>query len=56
MSSRKARQLFERPKTPWFVVAMLGIFAGMGAARHAARPWQDAGSGLSGRNQARKTG
>ena len=33
----EARRLFERPKTPWFVVAMLGIFAGMGAL-HAMQP------------------
>ncbi|MCC6705467.1 MAG: hypothetical protein IT334_11360 [Thermomicrobiales bacterium] len=33
----EARELFERPKTPWFVVAMLGIFAGMGAL-HAIQP------------------
>jgi ABC-type nickel/cobalt efflux system permease component RcnA len=33
----EARELFERPKTPWFVAAMLGIFAGMGAL-HAIQP------------------
>jgi ABC-type nickel/cobalt efflux system permease component RcnA len=33
----EARALFERPKTPWFIVAMLGIFAGMGAL-HAIQP------------------
>ena len=33
----EARELFERPKTPWFVVGMLAIFAGMGAL-HAIQP------------------
>jgi nickel/cobalt transporter (NicO) family protein len=33
----EARSLFDRPKTPWFIVVMLGIFAGMGAL-HAMQP------------------
>jgi ABC-type nickel/cobalt efflux system permease component RcnA len=33
----EAQALFDRPKTPWFIVLMLGIFAGMGAL-HAVQP------------------
>jgi ABC-type nickel/cobalt efflux system permease component RcnA len=33
----EAQALFERPKTPWFIVVMLGVFAGMGAL-HAMQP------------------
>ncbi len=32
-----AQKLFDRPKTPWFIAVMLGIFAGMGAL-HAIQP------------------
>ena len=33
----EAQSLFDRPKTPWFIAVMLGIFAGMGAL-HALQP------------------